>query len=68
LIQPSFLRGEEKRLWEYSFLEASPAPLDSGITTRKEVDVLAAELEQIALDETILVAQTRMPAVWARRA
>src|SRR5262249_13083861 len=66
-IQPGFLRGEEKRLWEYSFLEASPATVAAGITSQNEVRSLAAELEQIARDETILVAQTRMPVAWARR-
>jgi ubiquinone/menaquinone biosynthesis C-methylase UbiE len=67
-IQPAYLRGEEKRLWEFSFLEASPAMIAAGMTSRDEVSALATELEKIARDETVLVAQSRMPVVWARRA
>jgi hypothetical protein len=67
-IQPAYLRGEEKRLWEFSFLEASPAMIAAGTTSRDEVSALATELEKIARDETVLVAQSRMPVVWARRA
>jgi ubiquinone/menaquinone biosynthesis C-methylase UbiE len=65
-IQPAYLRGEEKRLWEYSFLEATPAMITAGMTSQDEVTSLAAELAQIARDESTLVAQARMPAVWAR--
>jgi ubiquinone/menaquinone biosynthesis C-methylase UbiE len=67
-IQPAYLRGEEKRLWEYSFLEAAPAMIAAGTTSQDEVTTLTAELAQIARDESIFVAQARMPAVWARHA
>jgi ubiquinone/menaquinone biosynthesis C-methylase UbiE len=67
-IQPAYLRGEEKRLWEYSFLEAAPAMITAGMTSQDEVATLAAELAQIAQDESIFVAQARMPAAWARKA
>jgi SAM-dependent methyltransferase len=67
-IQPAYFRGEEKRLWEHSFLEAAPAMITAGTTSQDEVTILAAELAQIARDESIFVAQARMPAVWARRA
>jgi hypothetical protein len=52
----------------YTFLEAVPAMIESGITAQCEVDALVADLEQIARDDTVFVAQARMPAVWARRA
>jgi len=67
-IQPVRLRGEEKRMSAYTFLEAAPAMIESGIVSQQEVNALVAELEQVAQDETVLVAQARMPVVWARRA
>jgi hypothetical protein len=66
-IHPVYLRGEHKRLWEYSFLEASPHFLNSGLTNDAELTRLSAELAAVAADETISVAQSRMPVTWARK-
>jgi len=66
-IHPVYLRGERKRLWEYSFLEASPHFVRSGLTNEAEVGRLSAELAMVAADETISVAQGRMPVTWARK-
>jgi SAM-dependent methyltransferase len=66
-IHPVYLRGEQKRLWEHSFLEASPQYVRSGLTDEAEVEQLSAELATVAADETISVAQGRMPVTWARK-
>jgi hypothetical protein len=36
-IHPVYLRGEGKRLWEYSFFEASPHIVRSGLTSEAEL-------------------------------
>jgi SAM-dependent methyltransferase len=66
-IHPVYLRGERKRLWEYSFFEASPHFIKSGLTDEAEVKRLSAELAAVAADETVSVAQGRMPATWAHK-
>jgi hypothetical protein len=66
-IHPVYLRGEQKRLWEFSFFEASPHIVRSGLTTEAELNRLSAALAAVAADETISVAQARMPAAWARK-
>jgi len=66
-IHPVYLRGEGKRIAEYSFFEASPHVVRSGLTTDAELKQLAAALAAVAADETIMVAQSRMPAAWARK-
>lgn len=67
LVHPIYLRGEGKRLWEYSLLEAGAYTVEKGLCTQAELDALAAELAAIAADETIAVAQGAMPATWARK-
>ena len=60
-------RGEVKRLWEYTFLEASPAMIDAGLSSKDEVEQLAIELDAIGRDDTTLVAQARLITVWGRK-
>ncbi|HEV8388785.1 MAG TPA: methyltransferase domain-containing protein [Dongiaceae bacterium] len=67
IVHPIYLRGERKRLWEYSFLEAGPYMLEKGLCTQAELDALAADLAAVAADETIAIAQATMPATWARK-
>jgi SAM-dependent methyltransferase len=66
-IHPVYLRGEGKRFWEYSLFEASPHLVRSGLTTDLELKRLSAAFAAVAVDETISVAQARMPAAWARK-
>jgi ubiquinone/menaquinone biosynthesis C-methylase UbiE len=66
-IHPVYLRGEQKRLWEYSFFEASPHLIRSALTCEAELKQLSADLAAVAADETIGVAQSRMPVTWARK-
>jgi SAM-dependent methyltransferase len=67
LAQPVFVRGEEKRLPEWTLLECAPALLDADLATRKELDALAAELASLARDETALFGMVRMTQVWAQK-
>jgi len=67
LVHPIYLRGERKRLWEYSLLEAGAYTVEKGLCTQTELDALAADLAAIAADETIAVAQATMPVTWARK-
>jgi SAM-dependent methyltransferase len=67
IVHPIYLRGERKRLWEYSLLEAGAYTVEKGICTQAELDALAADLAAIAADETIAVAQGSMPVTWARK-
>jgi SAM-dependent methyltransferase len=66
-IHPVYLRGEGKRIAEYSFFEASPHVVKAGLITDAELDRLAADLATVAADETVSVAQSRMPVTWARK-
>ena len=64
--QPVYATGEEKRIWEYTFLEAAPAMIQAGLLTPAELDGLSRELAAVARDETVMVAQARKVQVWAR--
>ena len=67
LIHPTFLRGEEKRLWEFTQLETRPVMLQYGMSGTEEFDVLAAALAAVASVDTCAVAQTPLVACWARK-
>jgi SAM-dependent methyltransferase len=65
--QPVYAAGEEKRIWEYTFLEAAPAMIQAGLVTPAELEKLTQELVAVARDETVMVAQARKVQVWARK-
>ncbi len=65
--QPVYAAGEEKRIWEYTFLEAAPAMIQAGLVRPAELEKLTQELVAVARDETIMVAQARKVQVWARK-
>lgn len=67
LFHPIHLRGERKRLWEYSFLEAGAFTVEKGVCTQAELDALAVDLAAVAADETVAVALAAMPVTWARK-
>lgn len=66
VVQPAYSRGEEKRVWEYTFLEAAPQMVSAGLTTQEEVERLKRELASVAANPDILVYQTRFVQAWAR--
>lgn len=63
MVQPVHLRGEEKRLWEYTFFEADRA----GSLELAEREKLAGELASVAADNTTAVVHVAMPVCWARK-
>ena len=67
IINPIYLRGDKKRLWELSFRESSARAVDRGLIDQDGLERLNAELIAVAQDETIAVAQARMPVCWARK-
>lgn len=65
--QPVHDVGEEKRFWEYTFIEAAPAMIQAGLTDPAEVDALSKDMATAALDPSTMVAQARKVQVWSRR-
>ncbi len=65
--QIALLRGEEKRFWELTLREAAPAILAAHASSADELDVICAEMRQIAQDESILLMLARVTQVWARK-
>lgn len=65
LDQPAYLRGPGKRLWERTVEEASPGILRNGCATREELALLLRQMGDAAALEDVLIAQARMPGVWA---
>jgi 2-polyprenyl-3-methyl-5-hydroxy-6-metoxy-1,4-benzoquinol methylase len=66
--QPAFLRGEEKRWWEYSVAEAAPQIIEMGLATRAEVDAMLEEMRRVNADESIVLLLPRQWQVWGRLA
>jgi ubiquinone/menaquinone biosynthesis C-methylase UbiE len=64
--QLAFLRGDEKRFWEITLREATPAILAAGASTPDELESLCAEMRTIASDENTLLMLARVTQVWAR--
>jgi SAM-dependent methyltransferase len=66
--QPVAARGADKRLLEFSVLEAGPALLEAGLITAVELERLLVEMQRLVLDETVLAVMPRATQVWARKA
>jgi hypothetical protein len=64
-VQPVHMRGLGKDWWHQTFEEVTPAMIRLGLVTQDEISVLLGELKKLALDEQVLLAQARMPAVSA---
>ncbi len=67
LAQPLFVRGEPKRLPEWTLAENAPALIEDGLATRDEIDALAQELAALAADETTQFGMVRMTQVRGRK-
>jgi len=63
--QPAQLRGVGKNWWHQSFVELRPGILRAELATDDEMSTLLGELKRLVLDERVLLAQARMPAVSA---
>jgi ubiquinone/menaquinone biosynthesis C-methylase UbiE len=64
-IQPAYMRGPEKRLWEHTIREAMPNVVHTGSATQDEMDDLVEEMRLAAEDESTVIAQWGMPSVIA---
>src|SRR5258708_476336 len=61
-IHPVYLRGEGKRIAEYSFFEASPHVVQAGLITDAELKRLAAALAAGGAGEDLMGAESPEPA------
>lgn len=67
LAQPVFVRGEPKRLPEWTLTESAPALVEAALATREEIARIASDMHALAEDETTLIGMARMTQVWARK-
>jgi SAM-dependent methyltransferase len=66
LHQPVFLRGEGKRLWEYSVAESAASLVEQGFSTAAELRRILEQMARVNADESVLVGLPRMWQVNAR--
>lgn len=64
LAQFAFLRGEAKRIWEYTLTEASPSMVEQGLMQREEIDSKLAAMREVNADERVLLILPRWWQVW----
>jgi SAM-dependent methyltransferase len=66
-VQPLGLRGEVKLIAPLTMENIADAVLQTGLTTREEIDDIVRELYALAEDENTLVALPRIVQAWGRR-
>ncbi|MGV3722126.1 MAG: hypothetical protein ACO1SX_14545, partial [Actinomycetota bacterium] len=66
LAQPVFVRGEEKRLPEWTLQESAPALIEAGLAAAEEIADVAAQMRALAEDSSTLFGMARMTQVHAR--
>jgi len=64
-IQPAYLRGPEKRLWEFTAREAMPTIIRTGMASEDELADRFEKMRLAAEDEHTLIGQWGMPSVIA---
>jgi ubiquinone/menaquinone biosynthesis C-methylase UbiE len=64
-IQPAYLRGPEKRLWEFTCREALPTIVRTGVGNEDELNERFERMRLAAEDEHTLIGQWGMPSVIA---
>jgi ubiquinone/menaquinone biosynthesis C-methylase UbiE len=67
LVQPVIVRGEAKRLPEWTLEEAIPALLEAGLAPREEIERVLAGMRVLADDERVLFGMAQMTQVWGRK-
>ena len=65
LRQLAITRGPAKQFWALTLREAAPAIIETGAVSAEELDVICAEMQAIARDETTMVVMPRVSQVWA---
>ena len=61
------VRGDAKRLPQWTLVESGPALLEAGLATAEEIDHVVADMEMLVADETVLFAMAQMTQVIARK-
>lgn len=64
VVQPVFVRGDEKRLPEWTLAELAPVLEEAGLASRAEVEALVTEIAALGADEDVMIAMARMTQVW----
>jgi ubiquinone/menaquinone biosynthesis C-methylase UbiE len=64
LAQPVFVRGDAKRLPEWTLTESAPALIEAGLATAEEIAAVAAQMKTLAEDSTTLFGMAEMTQVW----
>src|SRR5258708_2686620 len=64
-VQPVHMQGVGKDWWHQTFEEVTPVMIRLGLVTQDEISVLLSELKKLTVDDQVLLAQARMPAVAA---
>jgi ubiquinone/menaquinone biosynthesis C-methylase UbiE len=64
-VQPVHMRGLGKDWWHQTFEEVTPVMIRLGLATQDEISLLLSEMKKLTLDDQVLLAQARMPAVSA---
>lgn len=64
---PMYFDGPKKRLWEWTFIEASPRMLSTGVASAEEIDSVVAGMVATRENERALAAQWPMVGARARK-
>jgi len=64
---PMYLSGPKKRLWEWTFVEASQGIVDNRVASEEEIASVIAGMASTREDERVLVAQWSMVGTWAMK-
>jgi len=62
---PMYLSGPKKRLWEWTFVEASEGIVSNRVASEEEMASVITGMASTRADERVLVAQWPMVATWA---
>jgi ubiquinone/menaquinone biosynthesis C-methylase UbiE len=65
MATPMYLSGPKKRLWEWTFVEASPRMLSNGVASAEEIASVIGGMASTLEDERVLAAQWPMVEAWA---
>lgn len=61
------LESPKKRLWEWTFIEASPRMVSTGVATAEEVESVIAGMAATRENNRALAAQWPMVGAWAEK-
>jgi len=62
---PMYLDGPKKGLWEWTFVEASPRMVSTGVASAEEISSVVAGMVATRENERVLAAQWPMVGTWA---